>query len=129
MREANDLRRRNAIPPIAAGFVLASLPRSASAEVSDKVASMQDHWLFAIGLSTLAFALVRWRLWLLGSAAMSFLFVMLAEWESPGDDIGVAGAGLVVLREPLVLLPLDDVGARRGGPRRLAQTADGPCAV
>jgi len=88
--ELNDLRRPNAIPPIVAGFVLASLPRSASAEVSDKVASMQDHWLFAIVLSTLAFALVRWRLWLLGPAAMLFLFVMSAEWESPGDDIGAA---------------------------------------
>ena len=75
---------------VIAVFALASIPRPASAEVSDKVSSIPEHWMFAGVLATLVFLAVRWRWWLAIPLILPLAFVISAEWESPGDLIGAA---------------------------------------
>lgn len=73
-----------------AALVMTLAPRSASAEVSDKISSVPEQWMFAGVFAALAFVAVRWRWWLAAPLALLLACMISGEWEFTGGFIGAA---------------------------------------
>jgi hypothetical protein len=70
---------------------IALLPASAVAEVSDKAATIPEHWFFAVPGSLILFLAGRYRWWLGALLAIVPAFLVIGSFEMTRDpDIGPA---------------------------------------
>jgi hypothetical protein len=67
-------------------FVLASIPRAAIAEVSDKCLSIQDHWVIALPMAVILLLVARWRWWMTFPLGLLTAILVFAEMELPNDS-------------------------------------------
>jgi hypothetical protein len=70
---------------VVGAFALASIPRVAFAEVSDKVSSVPEHWIRAVPIAAVLLLAARWRWWLALPLALPLGAMIWAGVELPRE--------------------------------------------